>query len=235
MWTSAPSLWVHVAQALGFSVTFMQTSDPAFDAFMASFVPEQESVTPGAASGVAPDSSYGGGRGGLPSVDVVFTDYTILSSLSEDHWTQHHVPHLVMVDKSHVLRTREGWCVRQVAFRHASVGGSTAALYSLALLAPHATLSEVEDPPPMITQPWIPMRSMLEGVTSAAPLGGNLAQLLTKPLPLSDPYPVVNVLRLLHSSGLAHRYVSTAKVIVPCVFHPDGLGVRLLLCGTLQF
>lgn len=210
IWTSSSTLWVHVAQALGFTPTFLSSADLYFTEAMRSFLPDGTTV-----------------------LDVIFSDCSTLSSLENSHWQEHLVPHVFTIKSKASSRVPapRGWKVHELAFTHASVGGSTVGGYTLGLLLLEESSVEMDDPPPMTRHPWAPLGSLLDGVNSAASLDATLSHRI-KSIPTSSgstDYPVLKFGGVIHSQGLAPWGIANLNVVVPCVYHENGVGVRKLL------
>jgi hypothetical protein len=221
VWTSAPSLWVHVAHALGFEVVSLRSPQRDFGTVLRHFFPGLVLSSTGERSAAALH---------LHSVGIVFSDFGVVSSRQPGYWASNPVPHVFTCTRADLLRVPEGWSVRQKEFCHAGLGGATTGVYCLSVMAPDDRfVASNEALPPVPRQPWTPIASVINDVEPAAPLSAELeSRYRSTPRVLKDDAPILRLGRFLDARGLASPDVASARVIVGCVFNSGGMGLRRL-------
>ena len=208
VWANTSTLWVHVAQALGFSVAALYTEDTAFSKVMRGEFPDLLIEAP-------PDSLD-------TEVDLVLTEFEIIQFLPKVYWETAHQIHLATMRREDSWEPPEDWTLLRKTFRHADMGGATAGKFDLGLLVRTSRYKDGSSLElPMLA--WTPISSYVSAVEQATPVskGSRLEASLQE---VKDPDPkgsVVNVGQCIHSKGLAPSNVRRYKVIVPCVFYPS--------------
>ena len=203
-----PSLWFHVAEALGFRLRGGWVEDKVFAGFVKSQWP-----------GVSLVSSYAG----LPSSspDVVFGSSSMLPPGGALYWRRRLVPHLVMVDSGG--SPPEGWHCDEVRFAHSHMGGSTDEEHTLALWVPRTVRVAHGPYLPLPQQAWAPVEASINSVVSAEAVGSPPRR---PPLGRAAVHWWGSDVSPFGLFPVAHL---SALVCCPCVFNvPDKWGRRWL-------
>src|SRR6056300_1235223 len=95
VWVNSSTLWIHVAQALGFSVSALYTKDTIFGNVMEKEFPELHIG--------APPESVDWSTSVITEVDLVFTDFQVVQSLPKAYWETTHQIHLA------TMRREDSW------------------------------------------------------------------------------------------------------------------------------
>jgi hypothetical protein len=213
VWVNSSTLWIHVAQALGFSVIALYTKDATFGNVIGKELPELHIE--------APPESDDWSKSVITEVDLVFTDLQVVQSLPKAYWETTRQIHLATMRREDSWEPPEDWTLMVKRFRHADLGGATAGYFELALVlrtTRYQDSSRLELPPVA----WTPISSYVNSVEQATPVSAG-SKLETALDCVEEPDPkgsVVNVGGCIHSKGLAPRGIKRSKVIVQCVFYP---------------
>jgi hypothetical protein len=128
VWGSGPSLWLPVAQALGFTVKLAVYPDGAWWDCMASFYSTTHFLRQ------LPRT-----RDRDASPQLVFTDQASLPASSHFFWSSQHIPLLISPCDSPWC-VPAGWHIFQRTFKHQVVDGATDAVHTVALMLPRDDL-----------------------------------------------------------------------------------------------
>ena len=153
-----PSLWFYVARSLGFTITHAWSQDVTFREAMQWAFPEVEFV---------PEARMLDTH----TTDMVFGDFegvqTITAELITGYWYWQTCPHLLTRTRTSSIQLPSSWTLHSETFVHSSMGGSTNGTHTLFLCVPlhvpllSGTLSVLP------VQPWTPLESAIDAVTSA--------------------------------------------------------------------
>lgn len=223
IWTNAPTMWVYVAQALGYSISCVRTPHHDFLQAMQHLFPllnirNDEAETP-------LTSCVQEGE----DCDVWFTDFETIRSAPQEHWERRRVPHVFTLEDHDEPLIPALWNVEVQSFRHSDLGGSTVGRYRLGLLVPSKNHLSHVMPPSLPIQPWASIATVINDVEFAGPLSPEVQTAFLSASPVSrQGAPVVRVGSILDSRGLAPRDMHNVPVILGCVFNPSKLGIRPL-------
>lgn len=107
IWTRTPSLWIHVAHALGFSISSLRVQNQAFRSAVTSFFPELQ-----VNSGHSSHSQL------FPQgVSLAFLDFATVSSLCQAYWTLCRFPHVFTCQEEEVLSVPSGLEIDTTVFQ----------------------------------------------------------------------------------------------------------------------
>ncbi len=233
IWTSRPTLWVYVAQALGYIVRCVRTPHEVFLRAMQQLFPTLDIRNDETDIPLTRCPQRG------EHCNAWFTDYETIQAAPHQHWERRRVPHVFTLPTTdEKIITPDGWSLVVQEFRHSDLGGSTVGTYRLGLLVPMETYHAHASIPPLPRQPWASIATVINDVEFAEhPTSEMLAQVLAAPPIPREGAPVVKFGAVLDSRGLAPRDVANVPVAVGCVFNPSNLGIRpltLFELGALQ-
>ncbi len=229
IWTTDSSLWVYTAQALGFDVALLRSTDHVFLKAMTALFPYISSTNDGTQMSLTHSFMED------EDCDIWFTDFDTVSSAPWAHWIRRQVPHLFSVPRTGSVRVPQGWCYKTHRWRHSDLGGSTVGEFQLGLLVPQAGYVPTTDPPPMPRQPWAPVASVISDVEYAKPLPHHVLTQYVSHAAFEGEAPVRWLGKVLDSRGLGMPPLRMPRipVVVGCVFNPSKLGSRFLTTTEL--
>eukprot|EP00956_Cyclotella_meneghiniana_P014992 scaffold22722_cov51-Cyclotella_meneghiniana.AAC.2 len=209
VWWSSPSLWIPVAQALGFQVSSLLAPPSAAATILAG------------ATGV-PLSSR---KRNVPDAPprVIFCDWGCLPHPNASHWSFNSCPFLV-AGPVPAWTPPSGWDICTMSFSHAAAGGATDGIFVISLIAPVNSILRNPTLPALVRRPG--------GVISAS-LDCRVPCFCALPTPPLVPGAGVRRLCPLEdgtygSWGLFPSQSLWARIVVPSDFSPSGFGVRVL-------
>eukprot|EP00956_Cyclotella_meneghiniana_P029337 scaffold70717_cov42-Cyclotella_meneghiniana.AAC.5 len=209
VWWSSPSLWIPVAQALGFQVTRLLAPSSPTATILAGV------------TGVALSSRKRKATDELPC--IIFCDWGCLPHTNASHWTFNRCP-LLVAGPVPAWSPPSGWDICTMSFSHAAAGGATDGIFVISLIAPVASLLRPSHLPALLRRPG--------GVISAS-LDCRAPCFCALPTPPVVPGAGVRRLCMLEdgtygSWGLFPSQSLRARIVVPSDFSPSGFGVRTL-------
>lgn len=141
VWGAGPSLWLPVAEALGFSVELAVYPDGAWRDSMAAFYSSVQFLS---------HCLRSRDRDTVPS--IIFTDFASMPDASDVFWLNHRVPLLVLPCPADLVLPA-GWLVLCRNFNHNLVGGATDALEVVGLVLPRECVTERDSWPVLLRRP----------------------------------------------------------------------------------
>eukprot|EP00956_Cyclotella_meneghiniana_P025058 scaffold51449_cov35-Cyclotella_meneghiniana.AAC.5 len=209
VWWSSPSLWIPVAQALGFQVTSLLAPPSAAASVLAG------------ATGVPIASRKRKVSDAPPR--VIFCDWGCMPHPNASHWSFNSCPFLV-AGPVPAWTPPSGWDICTMSFSHAAAGGATDGIFVISLVAPVNSMLRNPTLPALVRRPG--------GVISASL---DCRAPCFRALPTPPLVPGAGVRRLCQledgtfgSWGLFPSQSLRARIVVPSDFSPSGFGVRVL-------